>query len=388
MAYHADREHYWKCHYSFLLSCGYALRPRLAPDYVKPTQIPERDDSDERHPRPEIMDAERIRDGKQVILKSVLRSVHYTEVEIGTLFSSSPLAGDPRNHCIPILEVLHDPEDSNIDIIVMPRMVPAFRYVEFETVGEVVDCLRQILEGVKFMHENFVAHRDCVHLNFVVDPAKLFPKGNHPVRPLWDLKYEHLATYVSRASCWPRYYIIDFGWSERYNPKSGLLFEPVVFGGDRSPPEHNTTLPPTPCNPFPTDVYTIGNLMQRRFLLSDLGGGSHPPLRFLQPLVDEMMRDEPSARPTIGEALAQFNFLCARLTSSQLRAPGALFRYPLSTCMHPIRKFVNTIAFVRPLPRDLHALYAKIRRSGLGPPTDPWPVKGKLRDFYTKSRWS
>ncbi|CAK5280704.1 unnamed protein product, partial [Mycena citricolor] len=387
MGHSRDFEYYWRCLYQFLASSGYRLRPKFAPNYVQPLSVPDTIFGDEAkpvHDRKEIMDAERIHDGKPVILKSVSRSVHKTEVKIGTLFSSSPLAEDPRNHCIPILDVLRDPWDSDKEIIVMPRMVSAFEFVTFRTVGEVVDCFRQILEGVKFMHENFVAHRDCVFLNFVVDPTKLFPGGTHPVHTIMNPEFTKLSTAVSRTSCWPRYYIIDFGWSVRYDPKDGLVSETVVLGGDRSPPEHR--IYGRPCNPFPTDVYTIGNILRTRFLMSDWGEYSHAPLRFLQPLLEKMTQDEPSARPTIGEALAQFDFLCARLTKSQLRAPGAPPEDPLSNCVHSIFQFKNRITFVKPLSPNLTAMYAKLRKTNRHPPTEPWPANAELRAFFTQTR--
>ncbi|KAJ7893942.1 hypothetical protein B0H14DRAFT_3854460, partial [Mycena olivaceomarginata] len=71
--------------------------------------------------------------------------------------------------------------DADKQILVMPRFVP-FDHPIFDTVGEVIDCFRQIFEGIQFMHENFVAHRDCGVLNFVLDPQEMFPHGIHPVK--------------------------------------------------------------------------------------------------------------------------------------------------------------------------------------------------------------
>lgn len=91
------------------------------------------------------MDAVRISDGKHLMLKWISKKIHPFEVEIGQFFSSQPLANDPRNHCIPLLDVLQDPEDDDRQIIVMPRMIEISRPV-FETVGEVIDCFQQIFE--------------------------------------------------------------------------------------------------------------------------------------------------------------------------------------------------------------------------------------------------
>lgn len=91
------------------------------------------------------MDAERIDDGEPVMLKWVSRRAHPHEVEVGCLFSAPGLVGSPRNHCVPILDVLQDPQDGDRQIIVMPRLI-RFDEPVFDTVGEVVDCLRQIFE--------------------------------------------------------------------------------------------------------------------------------------------------------------------------------------------------------------------------------------------------
>lgn len=94
--------------------------------------------------------AERVSDGCEVMLKVTSTTLHPLEVEIGSrLFSSPQHAGNPRNHCVPIVDVLQDPDDLDKQIIVMPRLVP-FDFPAFDTVGEVVDCFRQIFEVCRF----------------------------------------------------------------------------------------------------------------------------------------------------------------------------------------------------------------------------------------------
>lgn len=73
------------------------------------------------------------------------KSVHPFELEIGQIFSSQPLATTNDNHCVPIYDTLDVPDDSNAAIIVMPLLLD-YRDPRFDTVGEVVDCFRQLFK--------------------------------------------------------------------------------------------------------------------------------------------------------------------------------------------------------------------------------------------------
>ena len=110
------------------------------------------------------------------MIKSLSKSVHPCEADIAVYLSSSPLASDPRNHCCPVLEVLHDPYDADMQYIMMP-LLKNFQDPKFVTVGEAVEFFRQAFEvgikqynalfqclllsvqGLQFMHEHHVAHR-------------------------------------------------------------------------------------------------------------------------------------------------------------------------------------------------------------------------------------
>ncbi|KAF8215893.1 kinase-like domain-containing protein [Mycena galopus ATCC 62051] len=328
-----------------------------------------------------VMDAVRISDGKLVMLKQISKKTHPFELEIGRFFSSQPRAADPRNHCIPLLDVLQDPKHKDIQIIVMPRMVDMGQ-PKFDTVGEVVDCFRQIFEGLQFMHENYVAHRDCNRFNIVVDPEKLYPQGFHPVRTFYKPDMAHgYAKYITRTECWPRYYLIDFGISRQYNPDDGPPLEPIIRGADDSLPEfvRVRTIPESPldCNPFPTDIYYLGHLLSHYFVRSHIGFvergyGDHKPLHFLKPLVDDMMHDDPSKRPTIGEVIERFEDLGVRLNDSHLRQPGqAVFCHEWIT--QRFRQVTNLFKHVPPLPA--------------GPSFNPNHVvlDDRVRAFYTHS---
>ena len=91
------------------------------------------------------MDATRISDGRVVVLKKVNKHNHPYEAEIGQLFSTEPLASDPRNRCVPIYDVLQSPLDESMVFLVMPYLM-RYHELRFGTIGEAVECFRQLFE--------------------------------------------------------------------------------------------------------------------------------------------------------------------------------------------------------------------------------------------------
>ncbi len=91
------------------------------------------------------MDATRISDGRVAVLKEVNKNTHPYEAEIGQLFSTEPLASDPHNRCVPIYDVLQSPLDESQVFLVMPYLM-RYHDVRFETMGEAVECFRQLFE--------------------------------------------------------------------------------------------------------------------------------------------------------------------------------------------------------------------------------------------------
>lgn len=61
-------------------------------------------------------------------------------------FLTSPdLLRIPTNHCIPVLDLLPDPTDSNVSLMIMPYLRP-YDDPEFGAIGEAVDFMKQTLE--------------------------------------------------------------------------------------------------------------------------------------------------------------------------------------------------------------------------------------------------
>lgn len=166
-------EHFWRDHYFWLKESGYVLRPRYVPGWSAPwkgtKQYPRKFEESVMSPvraiyynRPfslfltfrtqsaDVMDATRTSDGSYVVLKKTNpldRSRLFGQMNETHIFqkvSSEPLASDPTNHCIRLVEVLRVPDEES-DLIVMPLLVQWDEY-PFETIGEAVDFFSQIFE--------------------------------------------------------------------------------------------------------------------------------------------------------------------------------------------------------------------------------------------------
>ena len=95
------------------------------------------------------MDAIRPSDNDIVVLKRVNKSEHEFEVEISKYFSSEDLRKDPRNHCVPVFDVLDVPDQPDIQVIVLP-LLRRCNDPRWGTVGEAVAFFDQVLEASSF----------------------------------------------------------------------------------------------------------------------------------------------------------------------------------------------------------------------------------------------
>jgi hypothetical protein len=90
------------------------------------------------------MDATRQRDGKRVMLKKLFPEEGPHELRITQFFSSPEVARDPRNHCVPLLDVIEIPKTGQ-KLMVMPFLRP-FNNPHFQTIGEFVAFFTQVCE--------------------------------------------------------------------------------------------------------------------------------------------------------------------------------------------------------------------------------------------------
>ncbi|KAG8894870.1 hypothetical protein FRB99_000944 [Tulasnella sp. 403] len=265
-------ESHWVGRYEFLLSKGYRLRPRYRPDWRaswldKPGTLPMYCEDFITSNREHHLDAERVSDGRPVFIKYVPKTS--PEVEIGLFLSSEELRKDPRNHSCPILDILHDETDPE--------------------------------NGLVFLHEHKIAHRDCALPNIMMDGRALYPKGWHPQEtyafPDGRAMQNSDASRTSVGGV--RYYFIDFGISTRDQEKT------VGFDGQVRAPELSSDVP---YDPYKLDVYVLGKAYEQLFV-NDMRGAS-----FVKPLIEYMTPQEPEKRPSAAEALSHFQGIKKGLT--------------------------------------------------------------------------
>ena len=101
--------------------------------------------------------------------------------------------------------------------------------------------------------------------NIMLDPTLLYPESFHPVATNLNKTCSGDAKHFTRTQRPLKYYFIDFGLSRRYDPSDTNPKEIPIWGGDKGVPEFQNS--DEPRDPFPTDVFYIGNAIKTDFIL-------------------------------------------------------------------------------------------------------------------------
>lgn len=161
-----------------------------------------------------------------------------------------------------------------------------------------------------------------------MDPTNLYPDLFHPQVPNMSYEYTGQARHLTRTAAPVKYYLIDFGISRKFDPADGPPRELPIRGGDKSAPEIDSE---EPIDPFPTDVYYLGNMIRMDILDVRTYSSLDDPIfdvtyqvahgaEFLRPLAEDMAQDDPSKRPNMDEVVERFEKLRRSLWWWRLRA--------------------------------------------------------------------
>ena len=107
-----------------------------------------------------------------------------------------------------------------------------------------------------------------MQFNVMMDPRPVFPEMFHPRIPDSNLQFTGDPKCSRRTKHPVKYYIIDFGLCRKFDIDNPTPLDYPVMGGDKTVPEFG--LPDhfddsVPMNPFPTDIYYMGNLVRQTF---------------------------------------------------------------------------------------------------------------------------
>ncbi|KDN39486.1 hypothetical protein RSAG8_08781, partial [Rhizoctonia solani AG-8 WAC10335] len=280
----------------YLLSKGYRLRPRYQPDWtpswkgtnIKPSKC---EDSIDSLPI-RVLDATRIETGEQVMLKFVVPSEGnegLEEVALLEHFSTPPLRDHPSNHVVRCLDSFPVPGTESGRFVSMPLLTD-YEEIPFYNIAEVHDMLQQLFDGLLFMHENNIAHRDIASANVMMDARSLYDEPFHPY---------HQSHSPDMKRLWFR------------DPDVPRLV--VGVNARESTPEQANG---DPYDPFLADVYQLGAVLRRDLI---------PKFEFLEsllPLAEEMTLDNPTERPSLAAARTSMN-------TAFLGIPGWKYRWPI-----------------------------------------------------------
>ncbi|KAG9311898.1 kinase-like domain-containing protein [Chiua virens] len=262
-----NRECFWRDRYHFFKSKGYTLRPRYHPNWeaswkFSADPFPDRFEDSIIQWKGALLDAtQEGKGGKSVFIKRVDLRTHPHEVRIASRLGSPDSRNDGRNHCIPVLSVFSDDHDPWFQYIVMPVLRP-FNKPTFTSFGELVDFVDQTLEGLVYIHEQHVTHRDCAAENILMDGSNLYKDGWHPMDHWRARDGGDLPPSRKRSEAEIEYYFIDFGLSAEFDPEQ---HERLVTGrcGRTQAPEQISGLP---YDPFKLDVYYLGRVYQTKIV--------------------------------------------------------------------------------------------------------------------------
>ncbi|KAJ7682370.1 hypothetical protein DFH06DRAFT_293234 [Mycena polygramma] len=313
-----EEENTWAAWQPWLAERGYMLRPRYHPGWFLPIGMAP-SDSETAIPGYDcrVLDATRISDGAQVVLKWVPNLE--SETQIAQFFADEPGA---EAYVVPMVDLIPAVDDSAF--MVMPVMRGCCD-PEFATVGEFVEFVEQVLKGLVFLPSKNIAHRDICTDNIVMDTSQMAPSGFHfkwtnvardgktPLKPYTDDDSDPFFIKSRTQAAPMKYYFIDFDLSVRFPSYETRELVTGRYGQLRKHiPEISDTVP---YDPFKVDIRLVGEMLRSEFVMI------HTGLDFVIPFIRALRHDDPKQRPDAPQAWAQFQRLVSKMSAAELAEP-------------------------------------------------------------------
>ncbi len=112
------------------------------------------------------------------------------------------------------------------------------------------------------------ANNHYSHVHRDIGEPNIMMEGTEPFRDRWHATHgtrlpsgEKFTKVFTRTQRPPKYYLIDFGLSRRYDPSDPNPLDDRIYGGDKTVPEFATDK--EAFNQFHTDIYYMGNTIRK-----------------------------------------------------------------------------------------------------------------------------
>ncbi|EJD53858.1 hypothetical protein AURDEDRAFT_180250 [Auricularia subglabra TFB-10046 SS5] len=288
------------------------------------------------------VEATRLADGTPVFIKCIsalLDAPPEDEIAINEFLSSEPRRSDPRNRCATLLETFVEKTNTERHTFLVFPFLRNLRMSPFRLSVELLTLAKQLLEGMEFLHENNIAHRDMHIGNVAMETAAMWPSGVRPLRSaVSQIDVSEERPEHDRIAVSIQYRVIDLGLATHFKDptasrivqfRAGVCVPPECFEGRNLTrnevlrlmlqAQTGNQLPigtperTRPYDPFKADIFQLGILLMRLFI------NSAP---CLTPLVDAMTDSDPEKRPTATECLRIFSELTSNISRWQLLRPA------------------------------------------------------------------
>ncbi|KAJ3538566.1 hypothetical protein NMY22_g5109 [Coprinellus aureogranulatus] len=235
-------------------------------------------------------------DGHEVMIRLSSGQGESEELKVIRRLNTPEARSDSRNYTIPILNTL---TVEGLVFVVMPRWHPlSFHpWIRADSVSELFDIAEMHYEGLQFMHEKRVAHRDICPPNCVMNLLCREGRTRYGLRKRGEVHYA----------------FIDFDASMAFPEDTDLDTVTVERLSERRP-ALSLHLEPGPCNPFKDDVLNLTDTLENF-------------VRVAQPIVpeigtffDNILKGDYDRCPSAAEALKTLRELRANVSEAQLNA--------------------------------------------------------------------
>ncbi|KAF5332771.1 hypothetical protein D9611_005297 [Ephemerocybe angulata] len=176
--------------------------------------------------------------GHEVMIRVVSGPEMTDELRAFHRLNTPEARSDPRNNTLPVLKYLRF---DGMVFIVMPRWGsgPFSPFARFSTISELFDLVETFYEGLEFLHEKCIAHRDIFRTNLVMNILGYVDTPRFNMRKLGEVKYA----------------FIDFETCLMFPEDSDL--DAVSVEREMRTQVERLGLKPGMCNPFKDDVLCL-----------------------------------------------------------------------------------------------------------------------------------